>query len=570
MKVVALLAVYNEELYLQRCLEHLREQGVETYLIDNGSTDRTPDIARSFLDHGVIGVEVFPRDGVYEWEPLLRRKEELSLTLGADWYMHCDTDEIREAPRPYRMLKEGFEAADRAGYTAVNFDEFVFVPTVSDESFEHEDYVRAMRYYYYFAPSPIRQVKAWKNLGRPVDLHSSGGHRVAFEGLRVYPESFILRHYMVLSHEHAVRKYCGRVYSEREIAEQGWHRARAGLRPEEIGLPDRRLLKTVSAEGTWDRSDPWQVHPLFNRGKRPQPGPTRSGESAREGEPAAPFIVGAGRSGTTLLRLMLDRHPELAIPPETHFVPSLIQGWRSHPDPRRFFLDTVIGNRLWNDFYLSQSTLSAAILEMPAFDLAAALRVFYRLYAERFGKPRWGDKTPVYVGSMGAIQGFLPEARFIHLIRDGRDVAESNRGLWFGPKSVEEAAERWVETIVSARRQASSLAHYLEIRYEDLVLHPEPTLKAICGFLDLSWDPAMLEYHEGAEGRLSELRHNVAAPNGGRTVTGEERVGIHRLTATPPDASRIGRWRTEMPVEDRRVFESIAGSTLHELGYDVG
>src|SRR3989344_4112502 len=320
MKVVALLTVYNEELYLRRCLEHLREQGVETYIIDNESTDRTAEIARAFLNRGVIAVETLPRRGMFELEVILRREEELAAELGGGWYMLYDADEIRQAPDPHRTLVEGIQAADRAGYPAINFDEFVFLPTSLDESCERRDYVEAMRYYYFFSPSPLQRLNAWKNLGRPVDLHSSGGHHVAFEGLRVYPEPFILRHYMVLSYEHAVRKYCERVYSEREIAEQGWHRARAGRGPEQIGLPDRRMLKEVSSDGAWDRSDQWTVHPIFHGGHRVE----RPAVAVQPVSPClspAPFVVGVYRSGTTLLRLMLDSHPELAMPPETRVVP---------------------------------------------------------------------------------------------------------------------------------------------------------------------------------------------------------------------------------------------------------
>lgn len=100
MKIVAIMAVYNEELHLPRCLKHLREQGIQTYIIDNGSMDRTPEIARSFLNRGVIHVEAFPRRGIFQWERLLRRKEEIALELGAEWFIHHGADEIRQAPNP--------------------------------------------------------------------------------------------------------------------------------------------------------------------------------------------------------------------------------------------------------------------------------------------------------------------------------------------------------------------------------------------------------------------------------------------------------------------------------------
>ena len=181
MRVVALLAVRNEELYIGRCLEHLYQQGVETCVIDNELTDSTVDIARSFYGRGVFLVERFPFIGHYDWEGLLRRKEALARELEADWFIHHDADEVREAPAPFATLKDGLIAADAAGATAVNFDEFVFVP-VEHEDFSCLDYISAMRRYYYFMPLHLHRINAWKNLREPVDLVSCGGHRVDFPG----------------------------------------------------------------------------------------------------------------------------------------------------------------------------------------------------------------------------------------------------------------------------------------------------------------------------------------------------------------------------------------------------
>jgi hypothetical protein len=203
------------------------------------------------------------------------------------------------------------------------------------------------------------------------------------------------------------------------------------------------------------------------------------------------------------------------------------------------------------------------------FELGAALRVFYSLYAERFGKSRWGDKTPRYVLHMDLIQRLLPEARFVHLIRDGRDVglsvlderlvAGKNRG------SLEHVAERWVEKIRYARRQAAELRYYVEIRYEDLVLDTECTLRRICDFVDLRWDMGMLEYHRSSPVRLAEL---VTVDE--KWSTAVQRRSRHVLTERPPEPSRVGRWKTEMADPDLIAFEHVAGELLAELGYEIG
>ncbi len=260
MRIVALLAVRNEGLYLARCLRHLREQRLETIVIDNQSTDASPEIARSFLGKGVSAVTTLPYAGFFDLVGQLACKERLAAAAGADWYLHMDADEIREPPAPFSTLRQAIERADAGGYNAVNFDEFVFVPSGDGDDFTRSDYVAAMRHYYFFEPEPRYRVNAWKNLGIPVDLVSSGGHSVAFDGRRVYPANFILRHYIVLGREHAITKYSReRVYSRQEHLERGWHGWRMTFRPEHLRFPARERLKHLDVHG-WDRSDPWPAH----------------------------------------------------------------------------------------------------------------------------------------------------------------------------------------------------------------------------------------------------------------------------------------------------------------------
>ena len=262
LRIIALLSVYNERRFIKQVLEHLTQQGVETYVIDNESTDETRALAESFRGRGLVGLETLPRRGAFELERLLRREEELHEELGADWYLHQDADQFRYAPQPYRTLAEGIAAVDRAGYNAIDFDVFDFMPTSKDENYDDGRYLEEMKYYYYFRRGPLDQVKGWKNFGQPLDLASSGGHRVAFKGRKVFPQAFIQRHYYVLSWEHAVEKYCNQTYSQEEVG-KGWHGVRATVRPEDLRFPDRALLKRVSDDNTWDKSDPWVQRYLF-------------------------------------------------------------------------------------------------------------------------------------------------------------------------------------------------------------------------------------------------------------------------------------------------------------------
>lgn len=280
----------------------------------------------------------------------------------------------------------------------------------------------------------------------------------------------------------------------------------------------------------------------------------------------APFIVGVGRSGTTLLRLMLDSHPEIAIPPETHFIPSLSC---EHPCSRECFFQALTGSHTWPDFHIEKAEFREALEAIEPFSCTTGLRCFYRLYALRFGKQLWGDKTPPYSENMALIQGLLPEARFVHIIRDGRDVALSYRGLWFGPQcDIREQARFWAQRITRAREQATCLAHYLEVCFEVLVSSPTETLAAVARFLEVPFSQQMLTYHLRARDRIAEMEDR-RAPDGSVVVDRERRVSIHNLTSHRPRTSRVGVWRAEMTAYEQREFEREAGPLLHSLGYET-
>ena len=288
-------------------------------------------------------------------------------------------------------------------------------------------------------------------------------------------------------------------------------------------------------------------------------------------QPPMPFLVGAPRSGTTLTRLMLDAHPELAIPPETYFLTLAAKQYRKlrKGDWLEPYLDTATGYKRWPEFHLDAEAYKRRVREAQPQDLGGAVREFYAMYAEREGKQRFGDKTPFYVRKMDLIQRTLPEARFIHIIRDGRAVALSIMGLWFGPNTIEEAAEFWVARIDQARKKAANIDHYIEVRYEDIVRDSEPQLRRICEFVDLPWDDRVLRYYETVVERISrELPPEEVTPDG-RVISTAEREKIMENVSRPPDPSRIDRWRTEMSVEDQKTFESIAGERLAEFGYPL-
>lgn len=260
MRIVAILASYNEELFIQACLDHLIAQGVETYLIDNESTDATVELARSYHGRGLIGIETQPRRGMYSWRPLLRRKAEVADEIKADWFIHADPDEIRLPPNSNTTLAGALEDVDRDGYNAVNFINFLFLPTVESPNHEHRNFQQTMRWYRYMEPAYPFQVKAWKKQKRTanqpsIELAGTGGHRVSFDGLKLCPIDFKMRHYPVLSLQHAVRKYVKKTFDPDEV-KAGWHGWKALAREHNLRLPSEKEMRHYTNDDELDTSDP--------------------------------------------------------------------------------------------------------------------------------------------------------------------------------------------------------------------------------------------------------------------------------------------------------------------------
>jgi len=286
-----------------------------------------------------------------------------------------------------------------------------------------------------------------------------------------------------------------------------------------------------------------------------------------------PIIVGAPRSGTTLLRLMLDAHPELAIPPETGFF-SLDMNREGSPEvDRSEFFETIVRFPAdapgWADFHIPKEQFRARLNTIEPFTRSAGYRAFYQLYAERFGKRRWGDKAPLHSFFMDRIEAVLPEAHFIHVLRDGRDVCLSLRPMWFSPGwDVEIQARHWCDFVSAARSHGAARQHYLEIKYEELVTQAEAVLRRICAFVQLPYVASMLDYYKRAPDRLREHEARLRL-DGSVVVSKEQRLRQQQKTTQPPDISRVLAWKSAMSPAERRRYEAVAGPLLLQVGYEV-
>jgi hypothetical protein len=270
-----------------------------------------------------------------------------------------------------------------------------------------------------------------------------------------------------------------------------------------------------------------------------------------------PFIVGVGRSGTTLLRAILDTHPEMAIPGESHFIPGMLKDRRRYESPSGFrgelFLGALGRHPRFRRWGLSEDTARRSFRDDPPLTLAAAFRRVYALFAEDRRRTRYGDKTPAYIHHISALAGLFPEARFVHLVRDGRDVALSRLDHPTMSASPSDLAILWKRSIEKGRRMGRRLGlhRYREIRYEDLVKDPEEVTSSVCAFIELGFDPVMLSYHQRAKEIIRPTQHPQT----------------HARIHLPPTRG-LRDWRTQMPPADIELFDILAGGLLEELGYE--
>ncbi len=280
--------------------------------------------------------------------------------------------------------------------------------------------------------------------------------------------------------------------------------------------------------------------------------------SAREeGQPIFPFFVGCPRSGTTLLRAIFAAHPDLAIPDETHFFSDMVTRQKKYTTKGEFaaelFLADLLAHPWFHRLGVPPEDVRAEMVMDPPSSYSEAARRVFASYAKRQGKPRYADKTPRNLDGLEILAETFPEARFVHIIRDGRNVALSLLDMPWGPEGIVEAAQTWKSRVERGRKAGRSLgpSRYREVRYETLLDDPESTVRSICQFIDLSFDPGMLRYFESVE--------PIIAPN--RNTRGSVAL---------PLTKGLRDWRTQMSSKDLLRFEVIAGNLLRSLGYEEG
>ncbi len=270
------------------------------------------------------------------------------------------------------------------------------------------------------------------------------------------------------------------------------------------------------------------------------------------------FIVACDRSGTTMLRLILDRSPDIAIPTE-----SMILVDFANLRARYGGLDTDADfDRLAADVWRHPKVREWGLPGRPpgraglVGDAAyrAALEAPYRAYAQLHGKPAWGDKTPLYVEYLDEVKRVFPEARIVVLVRDGRDVALSLLRVPFGPANVWAAAHMWRSAVEAGEHAQRRYGRdVMTVAYEKLVAEPQALVPEICRFAGIAYESAMLAVEESPPGLLA---------------SGQE-AWFQQLYAGI-NANSVGKWRRGMSASQQAVFTSVAGDALRRHGYELG
>jgi hypothetical protein len=273
------------------------------------------------------------------------------------------------------------------------------------------------------------------------------------------------------------------------------------------------------------------------------------------------FIVGCPRSGTTLLRRLVDTHPLVAVIDEVRWIASVFEK-REGLTPEGLVTPALIDRLLAYDRFatlkISREQLGRLIATGDPVPYPNFVTGIFDLYGQAQGKSLVGDKTPRYARRIGTLHALWPHARFVHLIRDGRDACMSilnwrkaeralGRFSTWKEDPITTAAVWWEWHVRLGREDGGSLAPelYHEVRYEELVSRPAKTCETLCDFLGIPYDEGVFKFHE----RLPDPRFH------------------HKQKKWRPIVTGLRDWRTQMPVQDLERSEAAAGELLEELGY---
>jgi len=269
------------------------------------------------------------------------------------------------------------------------------------------------------------------------------------------------------------------------------------------------------------------------------------------------FIVGCYRSGTTLLRSMLSSHSEVHIPEETRYIPYVLERIDTYgdlnDDANLVRLISEINSFLKGQDWPNLPSTESLMAKMSSRTIQEVIRC---VALHKVEKPVrvWGDNTPLYVNCIFAINNILPSAKFINVVRDGRDVAASAIKLHVGGGfNLTALAMEWNERIFNGLAAEVRLGNkkVITIRYEDLVSNAPMVLKRICNFLDISFEENMLEFYKNIDNyKLKKQAH-------------------HKNLSKPITRDFISTHTKAFTDDEIKLLERMMQNALHIYGYDL-
>lgn len=275
------------------------------------------------------------------------------------------------------------------------------------------------------------------------------------------------------------------------------------------------------------------------------------------------FVIGAERSGTTLLMVMLGSHPRIAVPEVAWYYPRFRPYLHTYGDLSReenfrtLVEEMVFGLKtpFWGMKVNPRTIVDEIVSEVRERSFAGVYCAMLERYArEAGGKPRWGEKTPYNLFFVKEILEDFPNAQFIFMTRDGRDASAEYLQSGFGPTNIFCAAEVWrlcQNAVKEWREKLRDSGQWMDVRYETLVREPEATLKEVCEFLGEEYDPAMLEFYKTP----------IAQARGA--------TRDHKPLGHPVSDAYIGIYKELLSIREQRIFVAVAGKELEEAGYEI-
>lgn len=268
------------------------------------------------------------------------------------------------------------------------------------------------------------------------------------------------------------------------------------------------------------------------------------------------FVVGAPRSGTTLLQLILNAHPDVAIHGEIHFFDAILQlkaeipAFEDQENLRSFFEQLGRANalRYIPGFEQRLMTVQKRLEQSASPSYELFFRLLMEVFAEESGAGRCGEKTPQNIRYLPELVEVFPRAKIVHIVRDPRDVVASLLTMPWAPDSVLLNSLKWKIDMLYMRDflQTGGMVH--EFHYEDLVAEPEPTLHALCHFIGIDWHPAMLEFNRSADTQIQDEPWKSG-------------------TRRELNASAVAGWKKKLGPSEARVIQIFSSPFLEHYGY---